>query len=394
MPSQHMRLLFVVLGLAAVALIVRHRRTQNIWPVLQHGAHTYLALSSAPPVTPLMAAPEPERGCAVPRPGTGALAGYTFATHPWLFTDLDECRNSLFALPFASPLPCDFLPIHLYWRQTLRPWGRLQAISVMSLLATQNLTHTRVYLWTDDGALLNSPFLRPIADRVAVVLYSPVDLAKGTVLEGWAGLHTQDNKAYLDADLFRILVLNRYGGLYVDTDVVALRDFAPLLTHEWAYQWGGWRNRWPKSADHAKRLNNAVMRMRPGSAALAAMMIEIRKMAPPKQGTTEWGRHLYGRVLHRPPPALATPWPVILPMCYVDPEWWGALGFRDLLRADRGRSDLHLEAFAYHFHFSSMVEQGKEEPEHGSRFERFERHVWDRFCARDLSPVCRNTVSH
>lgn len=384
------RFLLAALAVAAVVLVVRYRNRRNIWPVLQHGAHTYLALASAPAVEPLVAAPEEERGCSVFAPGSGPLADYTFASRPWLYTNLDECRNDLFSHPFTAPLPCDFVPIHLYWRQTLRPWGRLQSISLMSLLATQNLSHTRIYLWTDDASLLQSEFIRPIADRVAVVRYSAIELARGTELEGWEGLGAQDDRAYLDGDLFRILVLNRYGGLYVDTDVIALRDFAPLLLHEWAYQWGGWDYRWPEGVEQAMRINGAVMRMRPGSPALSVMMRELRTSAIPAHPNTEWGRYLYGRVFYQRPPPSAASWPVVLPLCYIDPEWWGGEEYQWLLHGDRGRSDLHLESFAYHFHFSGMVAQGKGEPEHGSRFERFERHVWERFCARNLSAACRD----
>lgn len=370
---------------------MRWRSHRNIWPVLRQGAHTHLALASAPAALPLHVAPEAERGCL---PESGALTGYTFFSRPWLYTNIDECRNSLFSHPFTAPTPCDFLPIHLYWRQSLRPWGRLQAISIMSLLATQDLNRTRIYLWTDDEAITNSVFLRPLLDRVAVVRYSAAELARGTVLENWAGLDVKDERAYLDGDLFRILVLHRYGGIYVDTDVIALRDFAPLLTYEWAYQWGGWGGRWPESAEKATRINGAVLRMRPGSPALVAMMHELHATPIPTQSSTEWGRFLYQRVLYRTPPSARAPWPVILPVCYIDPEWWGGEEYRWLLQADKVASNLHLESFAYHFHFSAMVRYEKDEVIRGSRFERFELHVWELFCARNLSAAaCRNQLA-
>ena len=36
----------------------------------------------------------------------------------------------------------------------------------------------------------------------------------------------------------RLLVLHKYGGVWVDMDVVFLRDFKPLLDQEWMYMWG------------------------------------------------------------------------------------------------------------------------------------------------------------
>jgi len=38
-----------------------------------------------------------------------------------------------------------------------------------------------------------------------------------------------DALAYLEGDLFRLIALYNYGGIYVDADVILLRDWSPLL---------------------------------------------------------------------------------------------------------------------------------------------------------------------
>ena len=49
------------------------------------------------------------------------------------------------------------------------------------------------------------------------------------ILEGIPHLKAMDGKHYLQSDLLRILVLYKYGGVWVDMDIIFLRDFKPLF---------------------------------------------------------------------------------------------------------------------------------------------------------------------
>ena len=54
--------------------------------------------------------------------------------------------------------------------------------------------------------------------------------AKGTIIEDEVQkLTSEDGKHYLQSDLLRLLALHKYGGVWVDMDIIFLRDFKPIL---------------------------------------------------------------------------------------------------------------------------------------------------------------------
>lgn len=123
---------------------------------------------------------------------------------------------------------------HMFW--TLRPFGRKQILPIKSFLATQP-TESKLTLWgTDD--LTENPFLKPYLPFISFRLYNATEEAKGTVLEGGECLQADDPDVWLISDLFRILILHKYGGVYVDMDSVFMRDFSSLTETEFMYRWG------------------------------------------------------------------------------------------------------------------------------------------------------------
>jgi hypothetical protein len=42
----------------------------------------------------------------------------------------------------------------------------------------------------------------------------------------------------MKSGILRFLVTYKYGGIWLDMDMVLLRDFKPILDQEWAYMWG------------------------------------------------------------------------------------------------------------------------------------------------------------
>jgi hypothetical protein len=67
-----------------------------------------------------------------------------------------------------------------------------------------------------------------------------------------------DSNCYLEGDVFRLLVLHKYGGIYIDMDVLILRDLSPLNELEFLYQWGtsGFNSNEPEMT-----MNGAIMRL-------------------------------------------------------------------------------------------------------------------------------------
>ena len=108
---------------------------------------------------------------------------------------------------------------------------------IKSFLATQNLDKTELIVWSDydisDNKLIQ-PYRHLITNRV----YNAQEEAKGTILENSRWLSATDSKHYMRSGILRFLVTHKYGGVWADMDMVFLRDFVPILDHEWAYMWG------------------------------------------------------------------------------------------------------------------------------------------------------------
>ena len=56
-------------------------------------------------------------------------------------------------------------------------------------------------------------------------------------MDGSDLLKVKDEKAWIDGDVVRLLVLWAYGGVWIDMDSLLTRDMTPLLEHEFVTQW-------------------------------------------------------------------------------------------------------------------------------------------------------------
>lgn len=173
---------------------------------------------------------------------------------------------------------------HVFWNVGL-PFGRKQLLNLKSYLCTQDLKKTKYNLWCNID-ITNNQQLRPFLPYINFKIYDPYKEVKGTVLENRMELlQAQDDRNWAKGDLFRLLVLHNYGGVYTDVDVAFLRNFAPLLEQEFMYKWGREKN----------MINGAIMHMFKGSQLSKQLLFEISRgySAP---GTTIWSTNLYERV--------------------------------------------------------------------------------------------------
>ena len=109
--------------------------------------------------------------------------------------------------------------------------------SIRSFFATQNLNKTKLFVWSDYD-ISNLECLAPFKKFITFKIYNPIEEAKGTVLENkFDYLLARDAKYYIQSDLLRILALHKYGGIWIDMDIILLRDFKPILDQEYMYQW-------------------------------------------------------------------------------------------------------------------------------------------------------------
>ena len=134
----------------------------------------------------------------------------------------------------------DRTQFHTYWRIDLALFGPRQEWMLKSYFATQNVSSSRLILWSN-GDLSSNPILQKYLNRYpesfALDVVDIPSLAKGTELEGSELLTKKDAKAWVDGDLIRLLLLWNHGGIWVDMDSLLTRDLEPLLEHEFVTQW-------------------------------------------------------------------------------------------------------------------------------------------------------------
>ncbi|KAK4047037.1 hypothetical protein OIO90_006358 [Microbotryomycetes sp. JL221] len=209
----------------------------------------------------------------------------------------DDCYN------FAQTIPAKLQPgmeisnhttFHLYWRTDLLPISDRQVILLDSILAMQDREQTSVILWTnarEPEVFAQSVKIKPVTDRYRhrfTVKYADKELlAQGTPMQNHDMLHMADDKAWLDGDLIRILVLWSYGGVWVDMDTIMTgRSVLPLLESEWVTQWDCYDKMY-------QPLNGAMMHFFVNSPFLCEMMFTMANGDPPRKGTVDWGSRLY-----------------------------------------------------------------------------------------------------
>jgi hypothetical protein len=192
---------------------------------------------------------------------------------------------------------------HVFWNVGL-PFSRKQTLNLKSYLCTQDIENTTYNLWSNVD-LSDNEYLKPFLPFIKIRVYDPTFETKGTILENRTDIITaQDEKNWAKGDLFRLLILHKYGGVYTDVDVVFLRNFAPLINQEFMYKWGREKS----------MINGAVMRLFKQSKLSYQLLNEISS-GPVVPNSTIWSTNLYEKVRK-----YNTNW-TIFPSGFFNSEW-------------------------------------------------------------------------
>lgn len=149
-------------------------------------------------------------------------------------TERKKLRESI---KFAKA-PGEKVIAHTYWYGRI---GRKQAFSILSYLATQDLSRTEVWLWLDEEngyeGYGENRYLKELLPFIKVKCYNPRKELQG-VRHFQTNIFTSKFNLAYRADGFRLLVLYKYGGLYFDMDVCFLDDILQVCGNgEWCYAW-------------------------------------------------------------------------------------------------------------------------------------------------------------
>ena len=247
-------------------------------------------------------------------------------------------------------MPCSMwsrMTFHFFWREKngrfwpkVRRFGRKQALPVKAFFATQDPSMCSLVLWSDQDLSANE-WLQPFLPRLTLRIYDPAVESRGTPLEAYPKIYRQrDSRVYRDGDLFRILVLHNYGGVYADMDTVLLRSLGVLLDQEFVYQWDRFDDMYAP----------ALMRLRKGGDFVRELVQGIVEIPP---GKYNWGRENVKRAILRGRPITVFPSP------FFNTEWQADPGFKPFERTPES-ANLYDGAFAWHWHnqWDAPIEEG------------------------------------
>ncbi|KAF9924910.1 hypothetical protein BGZ67_009011 [Mortierella alpina] len=202
---------------------------------------------------------------------------YLTREHEYLIPPKPKVSESQAPPPATTPMN-----FHIFWRG---PITDKLSLSAHSFLFTQPLKRAHLHLWIDsadlpDGLpedyaqnayaapLIKEPLNRFITihawDQAAELAYSygeDEDDSKHALEQQLMSLSTPEEqhkpvKPVALSDEARFLILNRNGGIYLDADVLLLKDMSPFHDSgiEFAYEWS-----------HTRMYNTAILRLYPGS---------------------------------------------------------------------------------------------------------------------------------
>jgi hypothetical protein len=263
-----------------------------------------------------------------------------------------EKKYYLESLNFAKNLDTSNskLVFHCFWRVP-RDFGRKQVAVLKSIISSHidQLNNIEINLWSNID-LTKNEYLKEVLEFINFRIWNLNQEIKGTTLEDCHFLQNNnminDSLCYLEGDLFRLLVLNKYGGFYIDMDVLVLRNMSPLNSYEFLYQWGtSGYNQWEPNM----QMNGAIMRLDKNSET-SKEYLEILKNTPPVKDSFIWGTNMYSKLKN-------DIW--ILPGVWFNSEW----GFEDTKLEPFKKTDkvdLFEGAFTWHWHnkWDDVIEEG------------------------------------
>ncbi len=267
------------------------------------------------------------------------------STHHELYHDWRKALEYCRALPDVSPP--EPVAFHLFWREKsgrfwprVRRFGRKQALPVKAFFASQDREKCSLVVWSDQDLSTNE-WLRPFLPHLTLRIYDPAIEVRGTPLEAHPKIYRQrDSRVYRDGDLFRIIVLHNYGGVYADMDTVLLRSLGVFLDQEFCYQWDKFDDLYAPALLHLRKGSEFAKELVRG-------LIEI------PAGKYNWGRENVKRAFQLGRRI------AVMPSPFFNTEWQADPHFEPFKRT-QASANLYEGAFAWHWHnkWDDPIEEG------------------------------------
>jgi hypothetical protein len=135
---------------------------------------------------------------------------------------------------------------HTFWEpNSMRPHHEhVMRLSILSFLATQDLNRAKFIIWSlrplNNEKELKNEFKKYFDTKILdfLILDFQVLCSKGLFKTRFVACSTLNHRNFVAfSDFIRFLVLYSYGGIYVDGDVMFLRDMKPFWNKNFVYRW-------------------------------------------------------------------------------------------------------------------------------------------------------------
>lgn len=253
------------------------------------------------------------------------------------------------------------------------------SVVLKSFLATQNLTNATLKIYSDVDISSNPVFNRyKEFKQIEFHYFNIEEEIKSTAFENFKFIEEIKNHKFgaaYESDFFRLLMLYKYGGFYIDFDILLLRDLSPLLKYDFLYQWGAY-------PDNINMINGAVMHFKKDSVSnKKASEIIINYDGRNGHDRLQWASDLYLQVKN------TTPELVIFPSAFFNPEWQhnhlenvtNRITEYPFKKNNRS-NDLYEGSFTWHWH-----NRWNDDIEEGSKFDLLDKILEQKFQNRFIN---------
>ncbi|RIA81978.1 hypothetical protein C1645_789226, partial [Glomus cerebriforme] len=202
---------------------------------------------------------------------------------------------------------------HVFWKGDI---SDKIAMMIKSFLFTQPLKCSKLYVWLDDTTMSleenphSSPFLLFSPKFIEFKKWNTEEqLNYDPIYKGWEYIYGTKRRSVSFSDMVRFVVLQRYGGIYVDADVLLLRDLRPFYQtdFEFSYQWS-----------FKEDYNTAVLRLRANS---TSSRLAIQGAMKNRMRFHPFSIKRYFTNVENPTKDDVNPYIYMLPVPLFDPLW-------------------------------------------------------------------------
>jgi len=270
-------------------------------------------------------------------------------SHNDLYYNLYKCLDFCKQIPDSEGEPTTF---HLFWNPLKVPFGKRHSVTLKAIIATQS-KGSKIIFWSTTN-LVENEWAKPLVPYVDFRVLNLAEEYSKLPLDKKLNTDFYLSNFYEGSDVIRYILFYNYGGVWLDCDILLLRNLNPFLQQEWGYKW-----------QVSNSVNMAVSHFKKGRDTALAFVKEV--FTTPMKHIASLSMDLLTNVYNRDKSF------TVFPCGFFDPCWLNDENeFFD--NTSRFNNELYEGAFAVHLH-----NNWKAKATPNCRFEKYEKLIEEKF---------------